>query len=108
MNFFSENHKILVEPYKSDRAIRGEVKKGFSTIAQKSNLVGLRVIVGAGIADKGQIAYFKEEDLHAQAWAKTVFSCKDLEEKFIIADSRSIVMIAWEDQHDGVPKAEDV
>jgi hypothetical protein len=92
-NTTTENHNILVEPYLTDGAIRANVKSGFSTIAQKSNLVGLKVIVGGSGAQSGWIAYFKEEDLHTQPWSKTVFSCKDVGEPFMIADSRKIVMI---------------
>lgn len=92
-NLSCENNNILVEPYKSDRALKPKTTSGFATVAQKSNLVGLRVIVGNSMAKKDWTAYFKEEDLHTMAWAKTVFNCADVGQPFIIADQRYIVML---------------
>lgn len=99
----SANSKLLLEPYKSDGAIKTQINKGFATTKQKSTLVGLRAIVEGTIYNRdgsvmttvspGDFVFFKEEDLHTQSWSKTVFNCEAVEEPFIIAESTAAIMV---------------
>lgn len=97
------NGKILVEPYVSDGAIQSSIKGGFATVKQKSTLVGLKAVTNGTIyyrnsdaaeyVERGDVVYFKEEDLHNGPWAKTVFDCEDIKDKFIVAESSMVVMV---------------
>lgn len=97
----SVNNKLILEPYKSKGKIESKVSSGFATIAQKSTLVGLKlladgkVMIGKDMVDvqRGQIAYFPEEVLHAHDWSKKTFHLEGSEENFIIADSVYVVAI---------------
>ena len=97
------NCKLLLEPYKSDGAIKQTVKSGFATTKQKSSLVGLKLMANGSLyhrngdvqanMEKGDVVYFKEEDLHTQAWAKTIFNSEEIEGPFIIAEASLAVMV---------------
>lgn len=96
------NNKLLLEPYKSKGKIEAKTTSGFATIAQKSTLIGLKIMADGNIAmgremfievKKGQVAYFSEEILHAHDWAKKTFNLEGSEEKFIIAESSYVVAI---------------
>jgi len=99
----SANSKLLLEPYKGDGAVKATVNKGFATTKQKSTLVGLKAVIKGAVYSRtgdviavlniGDLAFFKEEDLHTQAWAKTIFNCEAVEVPFIIAESSSVVMV---------------
>lgn len=86
----SFNNKIIVEAYVKGE-IRSKERNGFALIDQKGRLHGLKVLVESKLNDKqvipaGSIAYFKEEDLHTQAWAGKILECDVIEGKFIIVD----------------------
>ena len=95
------NNKVILEPYKGVRKLESQVKNGFATTKQKTNLVGLKVIVdgtvsqGQGVIEikKGQTVYYPEEILYNQKWSKDIYTCKDIGEPFILAEAAYIVLI---------------
>ena len=99
----SINGKLLLEPYVSSGAIKAEIKSGFATVKQKSTLIGLKALHPSKWIDKngharsvnrGDTVFLKEEDLHTQAFAKTVFNLDSDQEKFIIVDANSAISIS--------------
>jgi hypothetical protein len=100
MNQFSLNNRLIVEAYKSDGSIKANVQSGFATIAQKTQLKGLRLLVDAYTSGApthvpaGSMIYIREEYLHTQAWAKKVYECDTLSEKFILVDVAHVEFIA--------------
>lgn len=94
----SMNNRLIVEAYKHEGAIRKTVSHGIATPDQKTRLKGLQILVEAKLADgtivpKGSIAYFKEEDLFAQPWAKKLLTLENSEVQFIIVDLKDVAMI---------------
>ena len=97
----SLNNKLLLKPYTGARKVTANVSGGFATVAQKSNLIGLELIadfqyiVNSHVEriEKGSVAYFSEEILYASDWARKLYECNSIEEKFIIADIGSVICV---------------
>lgn len=86
----SLNNRLIVEAYKKE-ALRGEVKNGFSFLAQKITSKGLRVLADAKLTDgtvilKGSMAYFREETLHTAPWATKSLQSDAIEGDFLVVD----------------------
>ena len=102
----SINNKLVLEPYKHKGKIKANTSGGFATIAQKSNLVGLKALeygefkIGSKIypVPKGSMVYFKEDTLHTQEWSTQTYTCNELKESFIIAEANQVVMIGPVDE----------
>jgi len=102
----SFNNKLILKPYTGEKRLKAEVSSGFARVAQKSNLVGLEVLVGASIIlngaqvqiDKGAVAYFEEEVLYSQDWSKKKFTADFIEEEFVIADYSNVRLIGHRDE----------
>lgn len=88
-------NKFIVEPYKTDRSLRAEVKSGFATISQKVKVIGLKLLCDAQITTnnsyntlpKGATIYVREEVLHNQQFAKTLLESDGIEGQFMIVDA---------------------
>jgi hypothetical protein len=101
MNPFSLNNRLILEAYKTDGTIKANVQNGFATIAQKVQLKGLRVLVEARIAHgdtyyvipRNSVAYIREEYLHSQPWAKKIFECDTLDQKFIVVEMAHVEFV---------------
>ena len=98
MDPFSLNNKLVVETYKGTREIRKTIVNGFATISQKTNLVGLLVLMEAKLGDgtvvpAGSIAYIREEILFSGAFAKKVLECDFLKVPFIVAERENFDFI---------------
>lgn len=100
----SLNNRLILEPYKTDRALRANVSSGFATVAQKDEVKGLKVLVearifeGAGrqtsmVIPRGSIAYIREEYLHTAAWAQKVLKADGIEGSFIIVDLQHVEFV---------------
>lgn len=99
----SINSKLLLEPYESDGSIQTTISNGFATVKQKSTLVPLKAVADGYLyhrdgsvlknVSKGDLVYFKEEDLHSQSWAKTLFTAQGSGVQFIIAESSLVIMV---------------
>jgi len=98
----SLNGKLLLKPYEGERKIKANVSGGFATIAQKSSLIGLELLVDFQYVtmthseriEKGRFVYFQEELLYASDWARKTYECESVKEKFIIADIGSVVCVS--------------
>ena len=91
MNQFSLNNRLIVEAYKTDKSLRANVSSGFATIAQKSALKGLTVLVGTTLSDgrmvpAGSTAYIREEILHTAPWAKQPMDCETIKGQFFVVE----------------------
>jgi hypothetical protein len=90
-NRISINNKIIVQAY-TPGALRQEIKGGIARPGQRDGFVGLKVLVATKLQDGtevpvGSIAYFKEEELYTQPWAKQKIKAENfLPEEFIIAE----------------------
>ena len=97
------NNKLMLEPYKGAKKIEGQ-GTGFSTIKQKSTLIGLKVLADGKVplgreqfleVKKGQTVYFAEEILFAHEWSKKTYNLENKEdEKFILGEALHVVAIA--------------
>lgn len=98
MRQFSLNNRVIVEAYKTDKSLRANVSSGFATIAQKSALKGLKVLVSTTLSDgreipAGSTAYIREEILHTAAWAKTPMDCESIEGQFFVIDAAFVEFV---------------
>lgn len=104
MKNISVNGKVLLEPYVSSGGVKSTGEStGFARVKQKSSLIGLKALASSVIRDRagvedisvdpGDMVYFKEEDLHSHAWAKTLFDSDALDKKFIVAEAAFVVMV---------------
>ena len=97
----SLNGKFIVEPYKGSGKLKAKISGGFATVEQKTNLVGLKLLVDAIIPsgsmshfyEKGSIVYFSEETLHIGDWSKQTYTLDSIGEKFILAPYSQAIMI---------------
>jgi hypothetical protein len=103
MNFqpFSLNNRVIVEPYKTDKTLKAEVRNGFAMIEQKVTVKGLKLLAEAhtekyGFISKGSMVYIRESYLHSQEWAKTIFKSDGIEGPFIIVDLNFVEFIGPE------------
>lgn len=96
------NNKLILEPYKGEHKVKASINTGFATVAQKSNLIGLKALSDGLISlgnshnveiKVGQIVYYEEEVLHASGWSKKAYSCDAIEGKFILAPANQAVMV---------------
>ena len=86
--------KLIVETYKSERALRTEVKNGFATISQKIKVVGLKLLADSQYSigncfvslTKGATVYVREELLYTQPWAKQQLESDKVEGQFMVLD----------------------
>lgn len=112
----SYNNKLILTPYTGKTGIRSTGEKtGFASVQQKTNLIGLKLLADAkleltsglehlsidgvsqtidkNLLKKGQIVYFREEDLHASSWSTTVFSSDALKGGFVLGPATQMVMV---------------
>lgn len=97
----SFNNKLILEPYEGEKGLKANVSKGFATVKQKSNLVGLKLLTPALVSTskgeldlkEGQIIYFEEEILATIGWSRKIYECEDLSVKFIVGDFSHVVMV---------------
>jgi len=87
----SVNNRIIVEVYQKED-LKAEIKNGFAMTSQKLGVKGLTLLMDALLSDgrvvrKGHKAYFKENDLHAAPWAKTILQSDLVGGRFMIIDS---------------------
>ena len=96
------NNKLILEPYEGSGKVVANTHSGFSTIKQKSTLVGLKCLMSTQIVlndalsfaiEKGQTVYFQEEVLHSSDWSKRTYDCEAIEGKFIIAEEVHAVFV---------------
>jgi hypothetical protein len=92
----SQNDTLILEAYKQGQGIKTEVKSGFAFVTQKSQLIGLTVLMDAKLSDgsfvpKGTVAYIPEDHM-AMPWAKNVKTAAPLDkQEFLIVPLREIV-----------------
>jgi len=111
----SINNHLILEPYKGTRKLQAKGESGgFVTVAQKTNLVALTLLVDTyfevgpkmfismdtvaqaseGIfLKKGCKVYFKEEDLCNMPQFNQSFESDAIEGPFIIADYKTAIMV---------------
>src|SRR5580693_1691751 len=91
----SFNNRLILEPYKGDRALKSKTEGAFALVQQKTSIVGLRLLADAALnfggksletMSKGSVVYIREELLYTQAWAQKVYESEAVEGKFIIVD----------------------
>lgn len=91
MNNTSFNNKLICETYKTDRTIRTKIVNGMATVDQKSQVVGLTVLMDAKLTNgdiirAGSKAYIKEKALRDSPIFKESFECDTLSERFLPVD----------------------
>jgi hypothetical protein len=97
----SVNNKLVLEPYKGSKKIEAKVNSGFSTIKQKTTLVGLTLLADGKISigkeqmdvKKGQKVYFLEETLHASEWSTKAYNLDGSTEMFVLGESHQAVAV---------------
>lgn len=98
-------NKIAIKPYTKERKLEAKVNSGFAVTKQKSTLVAVEVMAEAVLffgseepltIPKGSKAYFKEEDLYANQWARHKYEAEDVEEEFALAEPNYLVMVGYE------------
>lgn len=99
MTQFSLNNRIIVEAYKTDKSLRANVSSGFATIAQKTALKGLTILVGTTLTDgrvipAGAVAYIREEILHTAAWAQKALECDTIKTPFLVVEMNFVDFIS--------------
>lgn len=91
----SIHNRVFLEPYKGSKKIESTVKSGFATVKQRSNLIGLKVLVDAEVIvagslqklSAGSVLYFEETTLATEAWARHTYKAEGLHgEEFIMAE----------------------
>lgn len=95
---FSLNNRLVIEAYKTDRSLQGKVSHGFATIAQKTGLKGLEVLMDTTLVNgtrirAGSKAYIREEILHTAPWAQHPLECDTLTRPFMIVDASMVEFI---------------
>lgn len=97
----SINGRVLVEPYKKTE-LKAEIRSGMAMISQKVNLKGLKLMADACIPSgmlggidlkAGDIAYFREDQLHMCPGIKDVLNADTIEGPFIILDANMIQFV---------------
>lgn len=99
MSNISYNNKLICETYKADRTLRKVVSSGFATVEQKSQVIGLSVLVDAKLANgdtvrAGSKAWIKEKLLRDGQAFKESYECDTLAEKFLVVDLASVEFIS--------------
>lgn len=97
----SLNSRFILEPYASERVMKAKETNGFAMIAQKTSVVGLKLLVDVKLPNgelisAGNRAYIKEEYLYTQPWAKNVYESNGVQGKFIIVDLNYIEFVSNE------------
>lgn len=95
MTKFALNERFIVEAYKTDKSLQAKVQSGFATVAQKTALKGLKVLVRTTLSDgrevpAGSIVYIKEQLLHNQPWATAPLDCESIKGQFIVVEKNFI------------------
>ncbi len=94
----SVNGKLICAPYAGSKALKSETKSGFSTIKQRTAVVGLKVLLDSKLPDgtevkAGQTAYFTEEALTVYQWPFQHMSCDDISGPFVIAPAELVLCV---------------
>jgi hypothetical protein len=94
----SVNGKIICAPYTGTKALKSETKSGFSTVKQRTEVVGLKVLLDSKLPDgteikAGQTAYFTEESLVVHQWPYHHMSCTDIQGQFVIAPAELVLCV---------------
>jgi hypothetical protein len=94
----SVNKKVICEPYKEPRGIKGGISSGVAFVKQKNNIYGLRVLMDAAIDDRislkaGDVVYLTEEMLYTNKNYSNPMECKEVKEQFVIIEFNHIVFI---------------
>lgn len=96
---YSLNDTFITEVYKQGQGLRAEIKNGFASVAQKSHLHGLKLLVDAKLTDgktvpAGSVIYVAEDILSTQEWAKRIKKADFLEEQeFIMIQKQHVAAI---------------
>lgn len=100
---YSLNNRIVVEPY-AKTELKTTVNKGFAQISQKKNVVGLKVLVDCEVVVQGgsygwavkagDVAFFKEEELHTHPSVKMILNSEGIKGDFIILDAHLVQFVA--------------
>lgn len=104
MSIFSLNNRLVVEPYRKDRALRpANTGTGFALVSQKIEIVGLKVLIDAKLSDgtiifKDSIAYIKEEYLHSAPWAQKSTKSEAVGGDCLVVDLNYVEFIDNKDQ----------
>ena len=99
------NNKLILEPYTGKREINAKKQKGWETVDQKTNLVGLKALVDGTISNqdrlvkinKGDVVFFPEELLYSQPWSKKELTAPFIDKPFIIAEGVYAVCVERRD-----------
>jgi hypothetical protein len=94
----SFNNRFILAPYEEERTLRAKENSGFAMLAQKTNIVPLKVLADTKLTDgtfvpKGSTAYVKEQLLFTQTWAKQVLESDAVGGKFIIVDLQFVELV---------------
>ena len=93
----SFNNKLILKPYEGERKIRANISSGFAKIQQKTNLIGLELLVefkgDSIIIPEGATVFFKEELLYNSDWSRKTYDCPVVKEKFILAEFGNVICI---------------
>ena len=99
----SLNNKIILEAYEQGQGLKADVKSGFAMVAQKKNIIPLKVLLTTVLSDgtrieAGSKAYLSEEELSTQAWAKQMKQIPDLlgDTPCILVDSKNVIFFSEE------------
>ena len=98
------NNQLILEAYQQGQGLKADISGGFAMVAQKKNIVPLKVMLDSVLADgtvipAGSKAYLSEEDLSTQPWAKKIKQIPDLlkDANCIVVDIKSILFFTTEE-----------
>jgi hypothetical protein len=101
----SLNNKVVLEAYQQGQGLKADIKSGFAMVAQKKNIIPLKVLIGVVLSDGTRIeagtkAYLSEEELSTQPWAKQVKQIPDIlgDTPCILVDSKNIIFFSEEEK----------
>jgi hypothetical protein len=98
MKSISLNNRLIVEIYKKE-ALKSEIRNGFATIAQKTCVKGLKVLVDGALdgvkIPTNSVVYIREESLHTKPWAQKPLESDNISVPFLIVDKNEIEYITF-------------
>lgn len=95
---YSINDQLILSKYDHGQGLKTNVKSGFATTQQKTNLVSLELLVDAmlnngNVVKAGSKVYFVEEFLYTDQVAKRVRSGGIVGGEFVVLDLKNAVAI---------------
>jgi hypothetical protein len=95
---YSTNDQLILSKYDYGGGLKQRVKSGFASTEQKTNLVGLDLLVdahliGGKVLKAGSVIYFEEEFVYSDNIAKRVRTGMGLSVEFMVLDIKRAVAV---------------